>query len=149
LSSLVRADAVVLPSDLPADSAALHGKLLWRMRRQTTTSEAPGPAVVFCGIARPEQFFEQVRSIGVVPAAEIAFRDHHAYTASDIKRLLEAKARHSAAGFVTTEKDAVNLGPLGTELNPFAVAALTVTLDNPADIVDTILRRTGVAGLGS
>jgi hypothetical protein len=33
------------------------------------------------------------------------------------------------------------LGPLQSQLKPLAIAVLTVTLDNPADVVDTILSR--------
>ena len=104
---------------------------------------APEAPVVFCGLARPQQFFEQVRTAGISPVAEVIFRDHHAYGRGDIERLLAMRAKLGAGGFVTTEKDAVNLGPLQTELQPIAIAALEVALDNPADIIDTILKRIG------
>jgi tetraacyldisaccharide-1-P 4'-kinase len=44
-----------------------------------------------------------------------------------------------AGGFLTTEKDAVNLGSLQADLQPFAIAALSLTLDHPTDVVDAIL----------
>jgi tetraacyldisaccharide-1-P 4'-kinase len=47
----------------------------------------------------------------------------------------------SAGGFLTTEKDAVNLGSLRDQLNPLAVAVLSLTLDHPTDVVDAILAR--------
>lgn len=143
LSSLRRADAIVLPAELADDNAALRGKLLWRMKREIVIPSAPEAPVVFCGIARPEQFFAQVRAAGVLPAAEGVFRDHHAYDRNDMEHLLATRARACAGGFVTTEKDAVNLGPLLAELQPLAIATLTVSLDNPADVVDTILARIG------
>lgn len=144
--SLDRAHAVVLPAELAADPPApshpaLQGKLVWRMRRTIALSTAPEAPVVFCGIARPEQFFAQARAAGVLPAAEIAFRDHHAYNPRDIQHLLSERARQGAGGFVTTEKDALNLGSLQARLSPLIIAPLTVTLDDPADIVDTILGR--------
>ncbi|MFZ3266365.1 MAG: tetraacyldisaccharide 4'-kinase [Terriglobales bacterium] len=141
LSSLGRADAIVLPAELAIESAAWRGKLVWRMKREIVVPGAPEAPVVFCGLARPQQFFAQMRAGGISPAAEVIFRDHHAYGRSDIERLLAMRVRLGAGGFGTTEKDAVNLGPLQTELQPLAIAALKVTLDNPADIVDTILRR--------
>jgi tetraacyldisaccharide 4'-kinase len=76
-----------------------------------------------------------------VPAAEIAFRDHHGYQPCDIGRLLAAKEKSDADGFLTTEKDAVNLGPLAAQLKPLALAPLTISLENAADAVDTILAR--------
>lgn len=141
LSSLARADAIVLPAESAASDVALEGKLIWRTQRRVTVPDAPAAPVVFCGIARPGQFFAQVRATGIRPAIEVAFRDHHFYSPRDIEQLLAARAKHSAAGFVTTEKDAVNLGPLRPQLTPLAIAVLTVTLDNPAAVVDTILSR--------
>ena len=139
LSSLARADAVVLPSDLAVDHPALREKPLWRIERQFVLPNLPSAPVVFCGIARPEQFFAQVRAAGITPAAEIVFRDHHAYRRRDIERLLAMRVKLSAGGFLTTEKDAVNLGSLQVDLKPFAVAALSLTLDHPTEVVDTIL----------
>jgi tetraacyldisaccharide 4'-kinase len=97
--------------------------------------------IVFCGIARPQQFFAQLRADGIVPAAEIEFRDHHRYDRRDIERLLAQRNRLSAGGFLTTEKDEVNLGPLRAALTPFATAGLVVTVDNPSQIVDSILAK--------
>jgi len=141
MSSLARADAVVLPAGLVVDHPALRQKRIWRIERQLVLPNLPSAPVVFCGIARPALFFAQLRAAGVTPAAEVRFRDHHAYDRSDVERLLAMRTKLSAGSFLTTEKDAVNLGPLQADLTPFAVAALSLTLDHPADIVDTILAR--------
>ena len=146
LSSLRRADAIVLPWDFAVKNSAIEsfarqGKLIWRMKREIVTPAAPVAPIVFCGIARPQQFFAQVRAAGIAPAAEVEFRDHHAYDRSDIERLLAMRGRLSAGGFLTTEKDAVNLASLQNDLKPFAVAALSLTLDPPTDVVDAILAR--------
>ena len=142
-----------------ADHPALRGKLLWRMNREIAVPAAPDPPIVFCGIARPEQFFAQVRAAGTTPAAEVIFPDHHAYRQKDIERLQATRAKRTAdesatargsataGGFLTTEKDAINLGPLQAQLNPLAIATLTVVLDNPTVIVDTILARIGLTDL--
>jgi tetraacyldisaccharide 4'-kinase len=157
LSSLRRADAIVLPRDfsvhgLSAQNSAiktfaLRGKLIWQMNREIVMPAALVAPIVFCGIARPQQFFAQVRAAGITPAAEIEFRDHHAYDRSDIERLLAMRGKLGAGGFLTTEKDAVNLGSLPADLKPFAVAAVSFTLDHPADVVDAILARTISAGI--
>jgi tetraacyldisaccharide 4'-kinase len=141
LSSLERADAVVLPSRLAAEHPALRQKPIWRVERELilpTLSPAP---IAFCGIARPEQFFAQVRAAGITPAAQLSFGDHHAYGRSDVQRLLNERTTLQAGGFLTTEKDAVNLGALQRELEPLAIAVLKLTLDHPADVVDTMLAR--------
>ena len=82
-----------------------------------------------------------VRAAGVAPAAEIAFRDHHAYHERDIQRLKKMRDELRAASFLTTEKDAINLGPLRAGLAPLVVATLKVTLGRPDELVDTILSR--------
>jgi tetraacyldisaccharide 4'-kinase len=134
LSSLERADAVVLPSGVAAEHVAFGQQPIWRVDRELILPDLPSAPIVFCGIARPEQFFAQVAAAGITPAAQLSFRDHHAYDQNDVRRLL-------AEGFLTTEKDAVNLGSLQHELEPLAIAVLKLTLDHPADVVDTILAR--------
>jgi tetraacyldisaccharide 4'-kinase len=147
LSSLARADAVVLPSSLAVESPMPEQQLLWRVEREILLTNPPSRPVVFCGIARPEQFFKQVCCAGITPAAEVIFRDHHAYGLHDIQDLIRASRDSQADGFLTTEKDAINLGDiqqLGTNrqaLEPLAVARLRVTIDDPTDVVDAILTR--------
>jgi tetraacyldisaccharide 4'-kinase len=142
-SALARADVVVLPAEIPADSAPLAGKPVWRIRREMSVSQAPKSAVVFCGIARPAQFFAQSRAAGIQPASETVFRDHHRYRQRDIKRLRLLKEKCGADGFVTTDKDAVNLGPLGEQLAPLAIARLHLCIEDPDGLLDTILAKIG------
>jgi len=152
LSSLRRADAIVLPlecsgQDFLASNAALdifasRAKPVWRMQRELVVSPPSAAPVVFCGIARPRQFFTQVRAAGITPAAEVEFRDHHRYDGADIDRLLAMRAQFGAGGFLTTEKDAVNLGSRQAKLDPLVVASLRLVIGHPADVVDLILART-------
>ena len=147
ISSLQRADAIMLPRDFSAQNSAIEtlarqGKYIWRMRREIVMPSALVVPIVFCGIARPQQFFAQVRAAGITPAAEIEFRDHHSYDRNDIARLLAMRGNLGAGGLLTTEKDAVNLGSLQADLNPLVVAALSLTLHHPADVVDAILAKT-------
>ena len=147
LPSLARADAIVLPRGLPLESRMLARKLFWRIERELLLTNPPSRPVVFCGIARPEQFFTQVRAAGITPAAEIIFRDHHAYDLDDIQALIRASRDSQADGFLTTEKDAINLGaiqqlgPNQHGLDPLAVAQLKLMIDHPTDVVDAILTR--------
>jgi tetraacyldisaccharide 4'-kinase len=141
LSSLARADAVVLPAGVAADHPALRQKPIWRIARELVLPSLPSAPVVFCGIARPEQFFAQVRAAGIAPAAELRFGDHHAYDSHDIQALVSKRLDRPGAGFLTTEKDAINLALQKHRLEPLAVARLKLTLDDPADAVNTILAR--------
>src|SRR5882762_2230840 len=107
LSSLQRADAVVLAGGASPESFPLAGKQVWRVRRGIAAENVPPRPVAFCGIARPKSFLLQLRTAGIEPAAEAVYRDHHAYTENDVRELLALKAKSEAEGFVTTEKDAI------------------------------------------
>ena len=94
--------------------------------------------VAVAGIARPARFFEALRAHGYDVVSELAFRDHHWYTARDLERV-RATVRHIGADLVvTTEKDAVRLpaqpGPpsLGFGVASWAVLPMTAVIE-PAD----------------
>jgi tetraacyldisaccharide 4'-kinase len=139
-SSLLRADAVILTSGAEPAAFPLAGKLIWRVRRGIAPSNVTARPVAFCGIARPQSFMLQLRTAGIEPAAEAVYRDHHAYTESDIRELLALKANSEADGFVTTEKDAINLGGYFSALQPLAVVPVKMELVDAANAVDTMLR---------
>jgi tetraacyldisaccharide 4'-kinase len=141
LSSLRRADAVVLTSGALADSFPVDGKLVWRVRRGILPQNVPPRPVVFCGIARPQNFVLQLKTANIEPVAEAFYRDHHAYSEQDVRELLALKRRSEAGGFVTTEKDAVNLGGYLSSLAPLAVVPVKMELSDAANAVDTILQK--------
>jgi tetraacyldisaccharide 4'-kinase len=140
LRSLRRADAVVLTGGAAAESFPLAGKMVWRVRRGIVPKWVPPRPVVFCGIARPQNFLAQLRTAGIDPVAEAFFRDHHAYTEKDVRDLLELRQRSEAGGFITTEKDAVNLGGYLEGLEPLAVVPVKMELADADNAVDTVLR---------
>jgi tetraacyldisaccharide 4'-kinase len=140
LRSLQRADAIVLTSGASPESFPLAGKTVWRVRRGIVAQSVPPRPVAFCGIARPQSFLLQLRAAGIDPIAEAFFRDHHAYTEKDIRDLLRLRQHSEAGGFVTTEKDAVNLGGYLDALSPLAVVPVKMELADAANAVDTMLR---------
>jgi len=139
LNSLSRADAVVLASGASPESFALQGKLLWRVRRGISLTNAPTRPIVFCGIARPQNFLLQLRTAGVEPVAQALYRDHHQYSERDIQDLLKLRQQSQAEGFVTTEKDAINLGGYLHALQPLTVIPVRMELVDAANAVDTML----------
>jgi tetraacyldisaccharide 4'-kinase len=141
LTSLRRADAVVLSSGASPESFPLDQKLVWRARRGIVPANVPSRPVVFCGIARPKNFVAQLRTAGIEPVAEAFYRDHHAYDEQDVRDLLNLRQRSDADGFVTTEKDAVNLGGYLAALSPLAVVPVKMELSDAANAVDTMLAR--------
>jgi tetraacyldisaccharide 4'-kinase len=141
LTALRRADAVVLASGASEEAFSLQGKLVWRVKRGIVAEGIPARPVVFCGIARPQNFLLQLRAANIEPAAQAFYRDHHAYNEKDVRELLELRQRSEAGGFVTTEKDAVNLGPYLSALAPLAVVRVRMELVDAANGVDTVLRK--------
>jgi tetraacyldisaccharide 4'-kinase len=143
LTSLRRADAVVLTSGADPQDFPLDGKQVWRVRRGIVPKDVPPRPVAFCGIARPQNFFLQLRKANVEVAAEAAFRDHHAYTDKDIRELLRLCAQSEAGGFITTEKDAVNLGAYLSALSPLSIVPVKMQLENADAAIDEMLRVIG------
>ena len=123
------------------DSFPLQEKSVWRVRRGIVAEGIPQHPVVFCGIARPQSFVLQLRAANIEPAAQAFYRDHHLYSESDVRELIELKQRSEAGGFVTTEKDAVNLGPYLSALTPLAVVPVRMELMDAANALDTMLRK--------
>jgi tetraacyldisaccharide 4'-kinase len=140
LSSVSRADIVVLASGAAAEQFPVGGQPLWRVRRSIVLHNVPDRPVAFCGIARPKNFFLQLQKAGVEVAAEAVFRDHHLYSEKDIRELLALRQASEAGGFVTTEKDAINLGGYFSALQPVAVLPVRMEIIEPANAVGTIMR---------
>jgi tetraacyldisaccharide 4'-kinase len=136
LSALERADAIVMP-----DSAEKppYAKSVWRARRQVEIS-ADARAIAFCGIARPRQFFDALKAARQEIASTLAFGDHHRYAQRDIDRLLELNKQTGAFGFITTEKDAINLGPLSAQLQPLRTAVLRIDLESHDSVMAELLK---------
>jgi tetraacyldisaccharide 4'-kinase len=105
---------------IPADEAELEAKLrtwgwqgpIWRLKRTMEVPAVDGPVAVFCGIARPEQFFAGLEAAGLRIALRKAFADHHRYTAAELDRLRIAAVAAAATAVITTEKDLVRMEEL-------------------------------------
>jgi tetraacyldisaccharide 4'-kinase len=138
LSSLERADVVV--TDGAIQELKGRAKVVFQMKRTMQVERSDAGVIAFCGIARPHGFFEGLRAAGVAVVAERAFRDHHAYEEHDIQELASLRATSGASGFVTTEKDQVNLGALGERLSPSSIARLSLSVDRANELLGTIMK---------
>ena len=139
LRALRRADAIVLTSGAAPEAFPLNGKLVWQALRGIVPQNVPPQPVVFCGIARPRNFVAQLRTAGIEPAAEAFYRDHHIYTERDVQDLIKLRIQSEAGGFVTTEKDAINLGEFLTALDRLAIVPVTMELLDADNAVGTML----------
>lgn len=140
LSSLRRADAVVVEPQAPAPAGVAR---VWPVRREImaySISARPIPSVVaFCGLARPSQFFAALRTAGLQVKETVAFPDHHRYEKRDIDRLLRLRSSSGAVGLITTEKDHVKLKPFSVELQPLQIAVLRMQIETPEKVMEDLL----------
>jgi len=138
-ASLRRADIVALSGNIEFNESRF-GQQVWRVQRSLVLPQIPTRPVVFCGIARPKRFVEQIKNAGVTPGGFTAYRDHHAYSEKDVRDLLALHEQNKAGGFITTEKDALNLGASIAQLGHVIVARVKMDITEPADALDTMLR---------
>jgi tetraacyldisaccharide 4'-kinase len=122
ITALSRADAIAVENGFPLERLPRGNFAVWQVRRELQLRSIAGPVVAFCGIARPQRFFADLRKLGVEIRHEIVFGDHHRYSANDAERLHTAISRFAGAKLVTTEKDAINLGPHLAALNPLVIS---------------------------
>lgn len=140
VDSLRRADIIVLTGEINRAELPVTDKLVWNVRRGVRVEHAPERPIVFCGIARPDRFVEQLKALGIVAAATSFYRDHHQYSEKDIAELIALRDKHQAEGFISTEKDAVNLGDDLERLGVVSIAEVTMELSDTAGALDTLLR---------
>ncbi len=141
LAALRRADVVVLEEGVPYPARRLGRKTIWRVRRGVNIPAMPPRVAAFCGVARPERFFGQLRAAGVVAAVELAFPDHHAYTEKDVHDLLGLKETKNCAALITTEKDLINLQAFPGRLEPLFAAAVTMEMLEPDAALSLLIER--------
>lgn len=65
--------------------------------------------LVLCGIANPASFVQTVTDAGGRVTRVLAYRDHYAFTPSDLDRALSLAEEAGVEWIVTTEKDAVRI----------------------------------------
>lgn len=114
-AGLARADAIVLLHSVGAEPRAPD----WLARFSGPVLAATlSPAgilpernlVAFAGLARPEKFFDTLTAMGARVVEAVPFEDHYAYKEDDLTFLSRMADDHDAL-LITTEKDAVRLGP--------------------------------------
>ncbi len=125
LGAAADADALLV-SGATGDQAAetaerLHVATFFMLRREAgeparldlfapaATATTRGPVYALAGVARPERFFEELRSNGWNVVGTAPFPDHHRYTAHDLARVAAAARTAGATSLVTTEKDVMRL----------------------------------------
>ena len=143
-TALRRAHFLVLREDDQATEAALRRfglpQPIWWVRRVLSPPPIDGPAVAFCAIAHPREFF---RALPMPLANRFAFRDHHRFRPHEL--LAIARAARGAAAILTTEKDLVRLTPEARAVlaaaAPLRAVPLRTELLNVPAAIDALLAR--------
>jgi tetraacyldisaccharide 4'-kinase len=145
-----RASVIAIPANEPALEGELRRwgwkKPVWRLKRVMEIPTIDGSVAVFCGIARPEQFFAGIKAAGFEIALRRVFPDHHSYSARDLERLAGAARAAGASALLTTEKDLVRLGKLASELPrslPLRTAHLRVEIEEQSAALGWLLGQLG------
>jgi len=73
------------------------------------SKESPVEVIAFAGIAKPNRFFEMLKEMGYINLDTHPFSDHHNYTESDVKLLIEKCRKQKCNHIATTEKDAAKI----------------------------------------
>jgi tetraacyldisaccharide 4'-kinase len=148
LHAAKRAQAIAIPADEPEVEAHLKAigwqGIVWRIRRRMEIPHVDGAVAAFCGIARPDQFFDGLERAGVKLAARTAFPDHYRYTTTDLERLASQARAAGATSLFTTEKDRVRLGTLAASLPaalPLKTARLRIEIEDEKAAVDWLMGR--------
>ncbi|NOX24699.1 MAG: tetraacyldisaccharide 4'-kinase [Deltaproteobacteria bacterium] len=99
------------------------------------------PLLAFCGIARPESFFDLLgRNNDFNIKTRHRFADHHPFTIRDLTKLQQEARAHDCKALLTTEKDMVKLSGYNANL---PVWALRVELVMNQEFADFICQKTG------
>jgi tetraacyldisaccharide 4'-kinase len=106
----------------------------------------PGPFFAFCGIGNPDAFLQDLSRWHVPVCGHKIFPDHHRYQQSDYRKLEKAAQSAKAAGFVTTEKDWINLKTLGPLQLPTYFAVITLELRSESEFEACLERKLHSSG---
>lgn len=87
--------------------------------------------LAFSGIGHPASFRFFLEQLEAKVVAEVAFEDHHRYTAEEIKQLIRTAQANGAEVLMTTEKDGVKIREFLSPEDP--VWALRVDIDRIED----------------
>jgi tetraacyldisaccharide 4'-kinase len=105
----------------------------------------PQPVFIFCGIGNPEAFVSDAARWGNAIAGKAVFRDHHRYSASEVRRLEEQAKRAGARSLLTTEKDLFNLGDLRFSSLPIYFPEIELKVADAPEFLAALERKLATA----
>jgi tetraacyldisaccharide 4'-kinase len=148
VDAIHRANVLAIPANEPELEIALHlwgwSGPIWRLNRKMDIPSITGPIAAFCGIARPEQFFDGLREAGHDLVLSLAFPDHFAYSNAVLQELVAQARDKEVKAIITTRKDLLRLGKLisifPTSL-PLVAVRLRVEIEDHDAAIDWLVDR--------
>ena len=145
------ADVFVMLDEGTEGALSDLGRPVWRARRThgvarladaagTPVAPSAGPVLALAGIAHPAGFFRDLQAAGWAVAREMPYRDHHSYTASDVRRIGDAARAAGARLILTTEKDLVRLLPFRPFAVPIAYVPMAVEIEPPGALDEWLMK---------
>jgi tetraacyldisaccharide 4'-kinase len=95
---------------------------------------------VMCGVGNPQAFSDDLLRVGINIVVEDFFRDHYAFSQSDLDHVTRAAKETSADAILTTEKDAIRLEGLAQGDIPIYAAQLEIQSDDEVKLKSLLLR---------
>jgi tetraacyldisaccharide 4'-kinase len=120
LDSAVAADALLVPvtgtngSSRQKMAEQLKVPTAFDFTRNVEPPASIAPVFAFAGIAKPDDFFAGLESVGWQLAGRQAFRDHHIYSRQNLEALERSARESGAQALVTTAKDVVRINVVST-----------------------------------
>ena len=140
LSSLTRADAIVLTNDTAGDGLRLGRQQVWRVTRDIVAPQTDESCLVVLRHRPPGKLCGAIAGGGSYAGRHLYLsRSSSLFAPEDIRQLLRLRKESGARAFVTTEKDAINLGGFLEELQPIHVVPVRMRLHNAAAVLEFIL----------
>lgn len=114
-AGLSRADAIILigtdDHDLLQNDILPHNLPVFNAHiKPTFSGDTNAPHIAFCGLARPDKFYNSLKEIGLNVIEKHDFPDHYVYSDA-IMNKLQGLAEQKNAILITTEKDYMRLSP--------------------------------------
>ena len=93
--------------NLPIKVSKMTPNKIYNMLTKQEVASNKEPAIAFCAIGQPEQFFDFAKDFYEI--TPVVFEDHHKYTKEDIKKLIQKAQEMNISTFITTQKDETKL----------------------------------------
>jgi tetraacyldisaccharide 4'-kinase len=125
----------------------LGNPLMIQGSSDSTLIEEGARILVVSGIAKPIQFTDALLGAGFNIVDTMFFKDHHRFTAADIRHIAKRNQSKSIDCVVTTEKDAVRFMPHAPLPFSLAVVPLAVQIQPANEFRSWLLNRLQTSGL--